>query len=119
MECKACRSDYGKAHYAANKDRYKRIIRLRQHERVARNRAKLFEVLKDSRCADCGEADPVVLEFDHVRGTKLDAVSQMVARGSGWGTISTEISKCEVVCANCHRRRTYRREGSWRSSFSA
>jgi hypothetical protein len=35
-------------------------------------------------------------------------------RGWPWSTVRAEIAKCEVVCSNCHRRRTYDRQGSWR-----
>jgi hypothetical protein len=47
-----------------------------------------------------------VLEFDHVRGIKVLDVSVMVARGYRWRRIESEIAKCVVRCANCHRRRT-------------
>jgi hypothetical protein len=53
----------------------------------------------------CGEANPVVLEFHHVRGRKHDAVASLV-RGHEWWTVEAEIAKCEVLCANCHRIRT-------------
>lgn len=56
---------------------------------------------------DCGEADPVVLDFDHLED-KLDDVSTIVNNGT-WEAVLAEIKKCEVVCANCHRRRTISR----------
>jgi hypothetical protein len=57
-------------------------------------------------CKDCGEADIVTLEFDHVRGKKRDNVSNMVKYNAPIELIVTEIAKCDVVCANCHRKRT-------------
>lgn len=69
-------------------------------------RAAMWEYLRLHPCVDCGEADPVVLEFDHVRGTKRCNVSQMVSSYLSWATILKEIAKCDVRCANCHRRRT-------------
>ncbi len=56
-------------------------------------------------CIDCGEADAVCLEFDHVRGPKRGNIGTMLGDHS-WETIEAEIAKCEVRCANCHRRRT-------------
>jgi hypothetical protein len=61
--------------------------------------------LLEHPCVDCGEADPVVLEFDHMRD-KVKAVSVLLSNGHEWKQILAEIEKCEVRCANCHRRRT-------------
>jgi hypothetical protein len=73
---------------------------------------RLLEYFKTHPCTDCGDVDPVVLEFDHLRD-KLMNVSWLV-RGWRWDAVEAEIAKCEVVCANCHRRRTYTRQQSWR-----
>ena len=67
-------------------------------------------------CVDCGERDPVVLEFDHLRDKRLAISSQL--HGRNWQTILDEIEKCEVLCANCHRRRTARRRGALRAILS-
>ena len=64
-------------------------------------------------CVDCGETDPVVLEFDHLRDKRF--AIRLSAHGRNWQTILDEIEKCEVVCANCHRRRTARRRGALRA----
>ena len=56
-------------------------------------------------CVVCGEDDPAVLEFDHVdQSTKDKAVSNMVVNSIA--KIKTEIEKCRVLCANCHKRHT-------------
>jgi hypothetical protein len=73
----------------------------------------LLDYLREHPCVDCGETDPVVLDFDHLRD-KIANVSIMVLRKRPWSVILDEIAKCEVVCANCHRRRTARRAGSYR-----
>lgn len=72
----------------------------------------VFNYLLENPCVDCGETDPVVLEFDHVSGEKSMAVSVMVCRGTSIRKISEEISKCNVRCANCHRKATAQR-GNW------
>ena len=64
-------------------------------------------------CVDCGESDIVVLEFDHLRD-KTANVSYLISTGE-IPRIKEEIAKCEVVCANCHRRRTSERGGWYRS----
>src|SRR3546814_8531418 len=68
--------------------------------------------LRAHPCVDCGETDPVVLEFDHLRD-KVGNVSAMVHSNELWRLVD-EIEKCEVVCANCHRRRTARRANTYR-----
>lgn len=59
-------------------------------------------------------ADPIVLEFDHVFGEKKYNLADLPSRYSSWETIQSEIQKCEVRCANCHRRITAKRAGNRR-----
>lgn len=71
------------------------------------NRALVNEYLEANPCIDCGETDPVVLEFDHRdRLAKIMPVAALIAQGYSWQSIKDEIDKCDVRCANCHRRRT-------------
>ena len=72
---------------------------------TARNLAYVYSFLERSKCVDCGLADLVVLEFDHLRD-KRSTVSKMAQEGVGLVRLQAEISKCVVRCANCHRRRT-------------
>ena len=73
------------------------------------------DYLRANPCVDCGERDIVVLEFDHVRGEKKYNLSQMTSGAFGVATIQAEIEKCEVRCANCHRRKTAKDQG-WRTA---
>jgi hypothetical protein len=109
--CKICQQKYSKAHYkknsrAHNKRRYTNNKQYRE-----RNRQFVIEYLRCHPCVDCGESDPVVLEFDHLRDKRM-AVSKMVSDGFSIHAIEQEIEKCEVRCANCHRRKTARNR-SW------
>lgn len=75
-----------------------------------RNKAFVATYLASHPCVDCDEADPVVLEFDHVRGEKRMDVGRMASSvGVGLETLKAEIAKCDVRCANCHRRKTHAR----------
>jgi hypothetical protein len=76
--------------------------------RRRRNRSLVDGILRRSRCADCDTADWRVLEFDHLRD-KEHNVSDMGGSSRSEAAIMAEIEKCEVVCANCHRIRTYER----------
>jgi hypothetical protein len=69
----------------------------------------ISEYFKTHPCVDCGESDPIVLDFDHVRGEKLYDVSRAVNQGYRLWKVIQEIEKCEVRCANCHRRITHKR----------
>ena len=70
----------------------------------------LSELKEKSGCVDCEVKYPYyVLDFDHTRGTKVANISQMLNTYSV-EDIFKEIDKCDVVCANCHRERTYKRK---------
>jgi hypothetical protein len=65
-------------------------------------------------CVDCGEADPIVLDFDHVTGKKRKGVSDLAGQGFNIEALKAEIAKCVVRCANCHRRRTAKQLGHYK-----
>jgi hypothetical protein len=75
--------------------------------------SRIDAYLNEHPCVDCGESNPLVLDFDHLRD-KIDDVANMVAAARPWEEIQNEIAKCEVCCANCHARRTARRMRSYR-----
>jgi hypothetical protein len=114
--CRPCRSAYGKEHYAANRPRYIEQARIQKERLMLERTAYLIEYFQSHPCVECGEADPIVLEFDHLRD-KSFAIGPELAKRS-WRAILDEIEKCEVVCANCHRRRTAHRRGSVRAVLS-
>lgn len=68
-----------------------------------RNEAKKFvqEYLATHPFVDCGETNPIVLEFEHVRGKKKASISKMAHEGYLLHRSQKEIAKCEVRCANC------------------
>ena len=107
--CRECFSVLNRANYAANRGRETARIHANQRRRKEVNRTFLREYLAAHPCVDCGEADPDVLEFDHLRD-KLYDVSLLVQSGRSVSLIIAEIDKCEVRCANCHRRVTRRRQ---------
>ena len=112
--CKPCQRRYCKEHYR----RYKRKHNLRRHsgklQQVRRNQVFILGYLSKHGCVDCGETNPVVLEFDHVRGVKAASLSQMVADARPILQISEELAKCDVRCANCHRKKTAAQFGWYR-----
>jgi len=111
--CLACQRMYSRGWYAQNRKR--QIASAHKNTLIARRaaRAALREYLRGRACIDCGEDDPRVLEFDHIRD-KTTEVSVLVHTGQPWPVIEAEIGKCEIRCANCHRRRTVREVGGYR-----
>ena len=111
--CRVCHARYRREHYVRNRDTYIR----REVGRIKRNREQnrvlVREYLRTHACVDCGETDIVTLQFDHRdRSTKRTDVALLVVRTS-WSIVLAEIAKCDVRCANCHRRRTALQLG-WR-----
>lgn len=82
--------------------------------RDAKRQQELYEwhaSLKTGPCVDCTRSfNPWQMDFDHLPGTDKDrAVSEMVRAGCSKERILEEIKKCELICACCHRDRTYQR----------
>ena len=66
-------------------------------------------------CQDCGYSlHHVALDFDHVKGEK----SINVCNAKSISAAKKEIEKCEVVCSNCHRIRTFNRLNKRRTDES-
>lgn len=106
--CRSCWSVYHAQRHQRNHDREMQRIRRNKARMVTANRALILQYLSDHPCVDCGESDSLVLEFDHLRD-KIADVSRLVASGVRWDKVLAEIRKCEVRCANDHRRATRRR----------
>lgn len=115
--CKSCQRLYSRAWYQENKETHKKATHLRKIRARSDCRAFLLSYLSGRRCVDCGEADPVVLEFDHIDPTsKKHEIAQMVSDGLSIKAVAIEIEKCEIRCANCHRRKTAAQLGWFRST---
>jgi hypothetical protein len=104
--CRPCQSEYSKGHYRKNFTLHNQRRGINQARYRARNRKLVQAYLAANHCVDCGEADLRVLEFDHVRGRKAFHISTGIQGGWAWQRIAREIAKCDVRCANCHRKRT-------------
>jgi hypothetical protein len=74
-----------------------------------RGRAVVREIKSSTPCADCRHKFHwCMMDFDHVRGKKLFTIGRLHI-GCSINRLYREIAKCDVVCANCHRMRTFRR----------
>lgn len=91
---------------------YKNKDKIHQYKKRTRQlKIEYVRKLKEAPCKDCGIKYPhYVMDFDHVlSGSKKGSVNRLVGERVGWLTLKQEIEKCEIVCANCHRIRTYHR----------
>lgn len=94
-------SKLSKRHYYANKEKYK------EYQRNGRERRRKFiwDYLSSNPCVDCGETNPIVLEFDHV-GKKKFTISNAIRDKVNLNRIKKEIAECEIRCSNCHKKKT-------------
>ena len=104
-QCRACNIEAAKEFHADNVEHCRARIKAWMRKVDLENKRRVFEYLVAHPCVDCGERDPVVLEFDHLRD-KVAGVAQLLHAHVKWPIVEAEIAKCEVRCANCHRRRT-------------
>ena len=94
--------------YVAN--RVQHLAKTKERHAARRNaiRETILKYKQSHPCVDCGETDPVVLDFDHV-GEKSFGICSAIPRLIPPEKVLVEIEKCEVRCANCHRRMTHKR----------
>lgn len=117
-QCKACHKAYCDVDYQLNRDRRIQLaIARRRRQAEALNRL-LLEFFVSHPCIDCGEADPVVLEFDHRNGKEF-GIADYIRCGGSTERLLAEMAKCDVRCANCHRRKTAKERGYSRYSLAA
>ena len=109
--CRICENESSKQYYKENKKSININKISKNKERYQEKRKYLVEYLREHPCVDCGEKRVACLEFDHVRGEKVDKISSIINRG--WRSLLTEIEKCDIRCANCHAIVTAKRAGWW------
>lgn len=100
--CRKCHAEYTRKHYSQNKEYY--IKKASRHDAKMRD---LIRAHKEVPCTDCGVSYPwYVMDFDHLRDKEFNLCH---AQKLSKNRVLDEIAKCEVVCSNCHRKRTYQR----------
>lgn len=103
--CKGCHNEYQKAYYKKNPLSINKSSKRRKKET-----RDLIKEVKNVACFDCGVKYPYyVMDFDHVKGDKKFNLAVAGSKFRSLKTIKEEIAKCEVVCSNCHRERTFSR----------
>ncbi len=101
--CYSCQIQYALNYQKSHPE----IVRL-INKKKRKVRRDYVQKEKDKPCMDCGIKYPYyVMDFDHVRGEKKFNLSSTTIGSKAYKRIEDEIAKCDVVCANCHRARTY------------
>lgn len=97
--------EYRRKWYLKNQKAAKKAVRKRKQE----IRKWFDEYKSELQCVRCCEAHPACLEFHHRDPKKKEIV---VSKALDWGwsieRILKEIAKCDVLCANCHRKQHWR-----------
>lgn len=105
--CKQCKQKADRSNYLKNPERKYRENRAHKQD----VRLKVYDYLSLHPCVDCGETDPIFLEFDHVKGEKRHNIADLNHQTRAWSLIEEEMSKCVVRCIKCHRIKTARELG--------
>jgi 5-methylcytosine-specific restriction endonuclease McrA len=108
--CKPCLQKYDKARNSKPERRAEQ--RQRNAGIYTRNRDFVLVYLMSHPCVRCGESDPVVLSFDHLRD-KTENVANLVVNAS-IKRLEAEIAKCQVLCMNCHAKKTAEEANTFR-----
>lgn len=114
--CLNCKRSYNNNYYQENKSKITPSKKANGIRRLKLIRSNLLKYLKSNPCIICKETDPIVLDFDHLGGKSYN-VSDMVRAGHSWDSILIEISKCQVLCSNCHRRKTAMENGYYKCLY--
>ena len=99
------------SYYERHKEEVKASNKLRRDALRAERAAFLVWLRERSCCIGCGLTDSRVFEFDHVpeRGERRFGVTDGKCTGASEAVFFGELAKCDIVCANCHKTRTWLR----------
>ena len=107
--CKECWRIYIQAHYQKHRAAYCASAGVRRRAHIQVLREYLIEV-KGKPCTDCDRSFPTyVMDFHHrSRNEKRAGVAGLIHQHVSLRRLQEEISKCDLLCANCHRIRTHK-----------
>lgn len=101
---KYCSSSCAGKQQAENEDRTGKNSRSWKEETGNENREYIKQVKENGECEDCEEERPPCLQFHHRNPEEKEhIVSEMVTGDYTLKKVKEEISKCELICANCHK----------------
>ena len=96
--CKDCRKEYDKVYFQKNKSK--------RMEQTEKRRLKILDMVRKLKtaCTKCGQNHPACLDFHHRDSSQKEfTISIVTTQGYSFKKVLAEISKCDVLCSNCHR----------------
>ena len=117
--CSICRA---KANSHTTKMRQEHPELLDKQKKILHaHKQKIYDLVrkaKEQPCHNCGKTYPYyVMDFDHIRGKKNFLISHAITNTTSIMNIEKEMAKCDLICANCHRIRTWnkrkKKKGKW------
>lgn len=102
--CKDCNKQYYEKRYKTHSHLYKENAKKQRKTLRERNRKFVIGYKEAHPCQKCGESHPACLDFHHPNDDKEATVSSIARETISIARIRREIDKCQVLCANCHRK---------------
>lgn len=109
-KCRDCTKALTADWYRRNREAHSAQVQENSAVRRKVNRQYVYDYLKAHPCVECGETDPLLLDFDHCQGVKNGHMADLV-RHKPLEAVKEEIDLCQVLCVVCHRRKTARERG--------
>lgn len=101
--CKLCQREMSKSHYERNRQSY-----YDRNERRKKANNLFLKEYKDNPCLDCGNSYPYyVMDLHHRDGEEKEALISQLVNKTTLPRLKRELAKCDLLCANCHRERTF------------
>ncbi len=112
--CKECKRDYNKIYYQNNSEVVKKNTAPRRKRQIKENRKFVWDYINSHDCLECGEPNPMLLEFAHRDpSNKSFNMASGTSRGLCVKTLQAEMDKCDLLCVKCHRLKTAEEQNWW------
>ena len=98
------RKEYDRKRFQNNKEKRNSQNRAR----YSRIKKQVDDLKSSSGCSRCPEKNPVCLDFHHLDpSVKEIEIGNAYRLGWSFEKMQEEISKCIILCANCHLKEHY------------
>jgi len=103
--CRECKTQYNRDWYQRNAATHKLAVAATSIVIRERNKRWLQDLKKNLQCIRCGESYPACLDLHHRDPAGKDmSLGSAISRGWSLARLHAELEKCDVLCANCHRK---------------